>query len=204
MQANIVPLFSIPVLYIYDTGRLLENFELDIINSLEEEQNLNQVSKNTKVLDIPELKNLKNFCQTNIDMYAKEVCGVVDDFYITNSWTTKNKNNVEHHKHNHPNSIFSGVYYFQAEEDCSPFLLHGKSPIFKDFNLEYHYENYNMFNSNSWSFPVKSGTMIVFPSWVNHSSPPNTSQNERRLIGFNSFVRGSFGDFNYCSDLELK
>lgn len=204
MQANIVPLFSVPVLYIYDTGRLLDNLELETINSLEEEQNHNKVSKDTKILDILELSSLKQFCQHHIDMYAKEVCGVSDNFYITNSWTTRNKQDVEHHKHNHPNSIFSGVYYFQADDDCSPFLLHNKSPIFKDFNLEYHYENYNMFNSNSWSFPVKTGSLIIFPSWVEHSSLPNSSHQDRRLIGFNSFVKGTFGNFNYCSDLEIK
>lgn len=204
MQAQVVPLFSVPVLYIYDTGYSLNTTELNVINSLEEEENSNKVSKNTKILDIPDLSNLKKFCQDHIDMYAREICGVSDNFYLTNSWTTRNKENVEHHRHNHPNSIFSGVYYFQADEDCSPFLLHYKSPIFKDFNLEYHYKNYNMFNSNSWSFPVKSGSLIVFPSWVEHSSLPNSSKNDRRLIGFNSFVKGSFGDFNYCSDLEIK
>lgn len=203
MQANIVPLFSVPVLYIYETGRILSDYETNIINSLEEEQNLNNVSKNTKVLDIPNLANLKEFCQDHINLYAKEVCGVSDNFYITNSWTTKNYTNVEHHKHSHPNSIFSGVYYFQAEENCSPLILHYKSPIFKDFNLEYHYNDYTMFNSNSWSFPIKTGSLIIFPSWVIHSSPPNTSPQDRRLVGFNSFVKGSFGDFNYCSDLEI-
>ena len=31
----------------------------------------------------------------------------------------------------------------------------------------------------------------------------NLSTDPRRLIGFNSFVKGKFGNFNYCSDLVI-
>lgn len=203
MKAQIVPLFSVPVLYIFESDRFLSQSEKQIIDSLSVLDNPNNLSENRFILDLPGLENLKEFCQLQIDTYAKDICNVTDSFYITNSWTTKNMLGTEHPVHNHPNSIFSGVYYIEAEENCSPLMLHHNTPIFKDFNLEYHYKDYSIFNSNSWSFPVKTGTLIIFPSWVQHSSPANTSYIPRRLIGFNSFVRGTFGDFNYCSDLKL-
>lgn len=203
MSNMIVPLFSVPIFYQLDSGRRLSDIELDIVLSLERENLPNNFTKNHNILDLPGLENLKDFCQAAIDNYAIEVCKVTDKFYITNSWATKNLTSVEHHRHFHPNSIFSGVFYFQADKNASPMTVHHKSPIFKNFSLEYHYSEYSIFNSNDWSFPVQTGTLIIFPSWVEHGSLKNESENPRQLIGFNSFVRGKFGDFNYCSDLEL-
>ena len=203
MTKKIVPLFSVPILYQLDSGRRLTTDELDIISSLDREPVPNNFTKNRSILELPGLEQLKNFCQTAINDYATEVCKVTDEFYITNSWATKNLTSVDHHKHAHPNSIFSGVFYFQAEENASPMTVHYKSPIFKNFALDYHYSEYSMFNSDDWSFPVQTGTLIIFPSWLDHGSLKNESVEPRQLIGFNSFVRGKFGDLNYSSDLEL-
>lgn len=203
MNGTVIPLFSVPIFYQEDSGKRLTAGESAIISSLERETVPNNFSKTRNLLDTPGLENLKMFCQTAINHYATEVCKVTDEFYITNSWTTKNLNSTEHPKHTHPNSIFSGVFYFQAEENASPMTVHCKSPIFKNFSLDYHYSKYSIFNSDDWSFPVRTGTLIIFPSWLEHGSLPNKSTSPRQLIGFNSFVRGKFGDFNYCSDLEL-
>jgi uncharacterized protein (TIGR02466 family) len=203
MTKKIVPLFSVPILYQYDSGLRLSPKELEIISLLDRESTPNNFSKNRNILELPGLEKLKTFCQDAINDYATEVCKVTDEFYITNSWATKNLTSVDHHKHTHPNSIFSGVYYFQAEKNASPMSVHCKSPIFKNFALDYHYSGYSMFNSNDWSFPVQTGTLIIFPSWLEHGSAPNNSDMPRELIGFNSFVRGKFGGLNYCSDLEL-
>lgn len=203
MIKKIAPLFSVPVMYIFESGRSLTYNEFDILNNLKETEHQNNLSENQYVLNLPGMEDLKLFCQDAINEYAHDTCGVSDNFYITNSWTTRNPIGVGHPKHVHPNSIFSGVYYINASEETAPFTLHSESPIFKKFNLEYHYTNYSIFNSNDWSFPVKSGSLIIFPSWVEHSSSVNKSTTDRRLLGFNSFVKGKFGDFNYCSSLEL-
>jgi uncharacterized protein (TIGR02466 family) len=203
MSSSIIPLFSVPIFYQADSGRRLSETELKIVSSLDLEDVPNKFSKNRNILNLPGLEGLKEFCQSAIDTYAKEVCKVTDEFYITNSWTTKNLTSVEHHKHTHPNSIFSGIFYFHAEENAAPMTVHYKSPLFKNFALEYHYSGYSIFNSNDWSFPVRTGTLIIFPSWLEHGSLKNESSRPRELIGFNSFVRGKFGDFNYCSDLDL-
>lgn len=203
MIKKIVPLFSVPVLYIFESDYKLSCLELSVLNSLKESDNISRVSEEKFVLENPELKNLKLFLQNSIDEYAKEVCGVSDKFYITNSWTTRNKTGTGHHRHNHPNSIFSGVYYVSAHENTAPLALHSETPIFKKFSLEYHFKDYNLFNSNDWTFSVKSGSLIIFPSWVDHSSSVNESFEDRRILGFNTFVKGKFGDYNYCSDLEI-
>jgi uncharacterized protein (TIGR02466 family) len=203
MNYSIVPLFSVPILYQIDSGRRLTASELAILDSLGIRESENKLSDNTHILELPGLENLKDFCQSCIDVYSKDLCKVSDSFYITNSWTTMNTTGVGHRRHTHPNSIISGVFYFDADEKTAPATFHCKSPIFKDHAFDYHYTDHTVFNSSNWSFPVKTGSVIVFPSWVEHGSLPNEVSSSRRLIGFNSFVRGKFGDFNYCSDLEL-
>lgn len=203
MNEKIVPLFSVPILYRYETGRVLSNNEKQIIDSLEVDTSKNKLSVDRYVLNLPGLEDLKFFCQDTIDYYAKEIVQVSDKFLITNSWTTNNDRGVSHNIHSHPNSIISGIFYFEADEDASQFIVANESPIFKEFAFEYHYTGYSHYNSKSWGFPVKTGTLVVFPSWLKHGSMENTSSSPRRLLGFNSFVRGKFGDFNYCSDVEI-
>ena len=203
MNYSVIPLFSVPILYQADSGRRLTAKELDILDNIELQESNNNFSSNKHILELPGLEDLKSFCQTCIDTYATELCKVSDKFYLTNSWTTLNKQGVDHPKHTHPNSIISGVFYFEADPSTAPATFHYKSPIFKDFALEYHYTDYTIFNTNNWSFPVQTGTVLLFPSWLEHGSLANELTTNRRLIGFNSFVKGKFGDFNYCSDLEL-
>jgi hypothetical protein len=136
MSYNIVPLFSVPILYQFDSGRKLTANELDIIDNLPIRDSLNNLSDNNYILELPGLENLKEFCQRSIDEYSKNLCKVSDQFHITNSWTTKNTQGVGHPRHTHPNSIFSGVFYFEADETTAPATFHHKSPIFKDFFIE--------------------------------------------------------------------
>jgi uncharacterized protein (TIGR02466 family) len=204
MNYSIVPLFSVPILYQNDSSRRITVDELAILDNLEIRESENNLSTNTHILELPGLENLKEFCQSCINTYARDLCKVSDDFYITNSWTTLNTSGVGHKKHTHPNSIISGVFYFDADESTAPATFHYKSPIFKDFAFDYHYTDHTIFNSSNWSFPVKTGSVLVFPSWVEHGSLPNELSANRRLIGFNSFVKGTFGDFNYCSDLVIR
>lgn len=203
MPYSIVPLFSVPILYQPDSNRILTITERSIIDKLNRETGPNNFTTDNHILNTPGLDDLKKFCQAAIDTYAREVCKVSDEFYITNSWATKNEQGIQHHRHTHPNSIFSGVFYFDADQCDAPLTLHAKSPIFKNFALEYHYSGYSIYNSNNWSFPVKTGTLIIFPSWVEHGSLENKNTKSRQLIGFNSFVKGKFGDYNYCSDLII-
>lgn len=203
MNEKIVPLFSVPILYRYESNRVLSDQEKNVIDSLEVDKSQNKLSVDRYVLNLPGLEHLKEFCQDAIDYYTKEVVQVSDKFYITNSWTTNNLKGISHNIHSHPNSIISGIFYFEADEDASQFIVVNESPIFKEFAFQYHYTGYSHFNSKSWGFPVKTGTLIVFPSWIKHGSGENLSNSPRRLLGFNSFVKGKFGDFNYCSDVEI-
>jgi uncharacterized protein (TIGR02466 family) len=208
-EINVLPLFSTPVMYEYKTEYRVSQKERDILYSLEEQNNYgNALSKNTYVLDLPGLENLKSFLQSKLDHYAKTVVAVEEQkFYITNSWTTRNKTGEKHHSHRHPNSMLSGVFYLEADGN-SPLEISHRSRIFEDFRFSFKHSELNMFNSPSWNGMVVTGSLIIFPSWLVHEAHPNTSNIDRRVLGFNSFVEGHFGpqlggDDAYSAELML-
>ena len=50
--------------------------------------------------------------------------------------------------------------------------------------------------------PVKSGTMVIFPSHLEHCVDQNLFNDNRIVIGFNAFVEGNFGS-GYSDSLTL-
>ena len=65
------------------------------------------------------LYNLKEFCENHIKIYVNEIINPENelDFYITQSWLNVTKPGEKHHKHNHQNSLISGVFYIATVED---------------------------------------------------------------------------------------
>jgi ectoine hydroxylase-related dioxygenase (phytanoyl-CoA dioxygenase family) len=49
---------------------------------------------------------------------------------------------------------------------------------------------------------VKEGTIVIFPSHLEHSVEKNNSNENRYSIAFNFYVRGKFGKEEY--ELEIK
>jgi uncharacterized protein (TIGR02466 family) len=208
-SAEIYSLFSTPIYYCDDTNYRLSQSERSHVNSLALSLNTNDtslsLSNDVYVLKNLAMKNIEKLCQKHLDYYTKEVLRIKQDFYITNSWITVKNKGGHHNRHNHQNCIFSGVLYLNAN-DSQSITFHGKSRFLDYFNFDYLYDDYNIYNCKSWSFSVKTGTIIIFPSHVDHSVEENKSDDSRIVLGFNSFVKGSFGMEDsslYCSQLIL-
>ncbi len=202
MQAEITALFSVPV-YQASVEHDFTN-EINFISSLELiKAKTNSVSKYVSVLDNTELEFCKKVCQEHLDIYIKNTLDCKQEFYITNSWIARSKPGESHHVHFHPNSIVSGVLYLQAFENCGNIILHHKSSLRQNFDFSYDLNSYNIFNSQTWRYSVKTGNILIFPSWVNHSVEENRSDKDRIILGFNTFVRGAFGEAEYSANLKL-
>jgi len=61
-------------------------------------------------------------------------------------------------------------------------------------------KEYNAWNSNDFVLPVKSNSIILFPSYLPHSVDIKNSSNIRTSLSFNTFVKGTLG---YEVDLDL-
>ena len=81
-------------------------------------------------------------------------------------------------------------------------------------NLEEHVKIYfkNVINSKnkikpyitqSWTYPVFPGQLIMFPSYVEHSVSKKEHPNSRMSLSFNVFVKGSIGEEMNLTKLDL-
>ena len=204
VHATIFPLFSTPVYYVEDTGFRLDEETLKVLEDLPlPDKGGPGLTEDLYILKRPELKEALATVREHLDIYVSQICSFKEEFILTNSWLTRNKTGQDHYRHFHPNSIFNGVFYLRADPSSAPIHFHGKTALSKDFNFTYNIENYNIYNSENWRVPVKTGSLLIFPSTLEHSAGPNLSEDTRICLGFNSFVRASFGNHDYASDIDL-
>jgi hypothetical protein len=198
------PIFAVPI---YTSSVITDdNFkkELNFIETLDFKKTAsNWVSINTKVINAPEMSRCKEIFEYHLNAYVNTTFCCDQEFFITNSWIARTKPGEEHHKHLHPNSIISGVLYLKVEKEPSSISFHKEPATKGDIGLLYDVKDFNIYNSDSWSIPVSQSQIVIFPSSLQHSVNTNDTENERIVLGFNTFVKGSFGKGAYCADLVL-
>lgn len=204
MKELLIPLASIPLFIVEDFTKLSETEYINLVN-LEEKLSggggENYISVNRQILELDEFKDLKVSLQTALDHYVHDILKIENQFFITDSWSTRNPQNTFHAEHSHGNSIFSGVLYVDVADGDLELLF---DPAFsKNFQFEYSIKEYNLLNSNSWTLGLRSGMLVIFPSWVSHRVSPNLNTADRRIIGFNSFTSGKFGSDVTIDNLNI-
>jgi uncharacterized protein (TIGR02466 family) len=190
-------LFPTPVVS-YEIARDFTKEEYDTVLSYSSNINVGRMGNRTtigeNVLDNPNLSDVRKFIQESLDWYVKNIQQPRTEFevYLTQSFVNYISDGQGHHPHIHPNSYLSGVLYIQAssENDSIIFLNDsGSSSKFLNFASDQH----NSFNSQSWSFPVWTGRLLLFPSHMPHQVTPVSSPYERISLAFNTFIRGEIG-----------
>ena len=92
-----------------------------------------EISRDTFILNSPELINIRGFIESKISYFAKEVMRSNKDLVITQSWVNRQIKGAHHHEHMHPHSILSGVWYPAASESFNPITF--KQGIKKEIDL---------------------------------------------------------------------
>ena len=182
-ELGIHPLFSQPL---YE-GRIdIDSVNLD--NIVWAENYSNFISTSTDVLEMPEFSILKEQVMLSLQDYFYDVLSVKKqtEIYITESWLNKSIRDQMHHRHWHPNSVYSGIVILQADKDTG--LLNFITGQYQ--TLEYEIETPNLFNAKSMTFCPDPGTILIFPSNVEHLVTPNASDLPRISLSFNTFIRG--------------
>lgn len=152
------------------------------------------------ILNHPMFGELKQFIMQCIKDYTFKLYGNTElDVYITQSWANYTEPKQFHHKHNHPNSFISGVFYINAinGEDVIKFYK-DKTSLF-----DLRSESPNNYNSQDVAILVKTGDLVLFPSNFVHEVPQTTSKETRISIAFNTFIRGYLGDEKSSTALYL-
>jgi hypothetical protein len=193
-------LFPIPVgKYVFD--RDLNQEELDFIINVEKKSNqLNLISNDFYILDNKPLKDIKTFFQKSVMDYIQKVhnpCYKIRCKF-TQSWINFCESKQGHHYHTHPNSFISGVFYVKSDKSAS-IQFHNVNPIL----LEIATKEHTPFTVGVRPFDSEEKVLYLFPSYLPHSVPTNTSEQTRISISFNTFITGTIGEKRGLTELEL-
>jgi len=148
-----------------------------------------------------QLPEIKKFIEEGIKTYVDEIIAPLNplEFYITQSWLNYTELGQYHHKHAHPNSIISGVFYFNADEEKDKIFFYNE----KYKQIAIPSKNWTIHNSESWWLPVKTGGLILFPSHLTHMVEQTISTETRISLAFNVFAKGYIGDEVSLTALHL-
>ena len=144
-------------------------------------------------------KFLDNHCKEYLDTLICPKNNI--ELYITQSWLNFTESNQYHHKHEHPNSVVSGVLYFNSDIKNDKILFtDGK---YQQIRPQTDKTKFNLWNSGSWFFPVETGNLIMFPSSTTHQVETKQGDNTRISLAFNTFYKGSVGSNSRLTELIL-
>ena len=201
MKDELLQIFPTPILITKYEGDL--NKEIKHINTLdwiEQKANANFKSQDTYLLEIEELKNLKEFFYESLNKFTKNISQSEQRLVITQCWANKNPPGSKHHEHVHPNSIISGVFYFKQDPKLPP-ISFSKS-IQSAMKLDP--KKYNNLNSETFLLPCTDGELILFPSNLKHSVPINMGDEPRISMSFNTFSIDTLGSEDSLTHLDIR
>ena len=190
-------LFPTPV-YIADIkhSTLNQELERDIVAWSKQDKGIVRTNvqgwhSTTNMHERPEFKKLVNMlydCQKTV--YEQEY--YESEPVLGNMWANINPPGGSNRAHQHPNSLWSGVYWIKTPKNCGQLKIDDPRsvacmtrPRQKDTKKpdrlwrETHYE------------PV-AGRCIMFPSWLMHCVDPNESNDIRISVSFNFLQKGMF------------
>lgn len=195
-------LFPTPVA-IYKLDRELTEEELVFIKSQETRPNTgNATSIDNTILRNQSMTKLRDFIESNVSEYFKTVYSPKHNvnLRITQSWINYTDPGKYHHKHAHPNSFVSGVFYPQANRKTD------KIYFYRDGfqQIKFPPSDWNLWNSDSWWFEVGTGDLILFPSSLIHMVETVKGEDTRISLSFNTFPVGLVGDEIDLTGLKLE
>lgn len=162
----------------------------------------NQTSVNNYVLKEKPMKKLSDFLAESANKYFQEVYRPKDNvkLYITQSWLNYTGTCQYHHKHAHPNSFISGVFYINADPTKDRIYFYGHES-YKQIKLEP--AEYNYYNSESWWLEAGTGILYLFPSSLTHMVPTINHEETRISLSFNTFLKGTIGENHSLTELLI-
>ena len=108
---------------------------------------------------------------------------ISDGLSVTGCWANVLAKGAAHGIHNHPNNFLSGVYYLQTQSGSDAINFH--DPRVQTGIIRPPVVELTAGNTDQVVVKVKNGTLLMFPSYLQHSVSPNNSDGERVSISFN-------------------
>ena len=202
VEVKVTGIFPVPI-YQTTLNRELTTEEISFCNQLEKIKNTgNYNSKNNYILDEKPLAKLKEELFLRVENFFERIVTPKYNVspYITQSWINWTETNETHHMHAHSNSFISGVFYLNANREYDSIKFHRHNTY---QGLKIPTSDSHVFNSQSWTFSVHTGEIILFPSYLSHEVNEKIGDNVRTSLSFNTYVRGTIGEKIELTELIL-
>lgn len=179
-----LPLFPIEFYEFYNKD--IDND--DLIERLKSRRNpAHGVTSTNDVHDDPLFSDLFGWIDQCLQKIVDDKRYDMDKLSVTSSWSNCAEANagLGSHAHKHSMSMYSGIYY------CTD----GADTLFEDpvqqrlhAQIDVLQHDYNPL----MSIPIgKPGKLLLFPSWVYHSTEPHYENFDRWVVAFNTLPSGN-------------
>tara|TARA_E500000331_G_scaffold348727_1_gene390785 strand:- start:640 stop:1212 length:573 start_codon:yes stop_codon:yes gene_type:complete len=190
MNYNVVPTFPSSIIQVNveeDTSELLDDGD-DTVTA-ERRRILEKYPRTREIL-------LNAFT-----LVAEKVIGYKKrDYEITTSWISYMDKGEQSLVHNHKNSFWSCVYYFQSKYPEGTGAISFVNPNIDRMDFYYSdddIESPNLINGMKCSLTPKPNLLLIFPSYLEHQVLHHNNDTPRCSLAFNIIPLGTYGLLNY-------
>jgi len=136
------------------------------------------------IINLNLLEQIKSFMSNSVRQ-VHSMTGLTGNLSFTQSWFNINRKHSYHEQHHHCPNIWSGVYYLKASEEDATISFINKNLLDVSWPYKAKKEINTDYNSTQTVCKVKSGMLLIFPSYLHHKVDQHVSNNERISIAFN-------------------
>lgn len=158
--------------------------------------NYGERSISSYVLDDYRLSNLSRWVVSHIKTFSENHYyknTVVGDYILLQSWISIKNKGQQTLSHGHPNSIISGVYYWEPVQQPLVFIYSRTI----EFGIT-HAPDLTFTLDN-----IQPGTLVLFPSYLKHSVSVNNTDTPRKSLAFNSIPTAGLGSEPMLTELNF-
>ena len=124
---------------------------------------------------------INNWVETQIKLYCNELDIETDTLVSTGSWFNIYHKNDFQEPHVHPNSSISAIYILTCPEDGARIFFN--SPRNNMYHVKKQVKKQEMVDQIIC--PSLSGTLLIFPSYLNHAVEKHISETIRISFSYN-------------------
>lgn len=201
---ELTPLFAEPI-YRGNIASHISTEQISYIQNLKMVRNqANLISENLYLFEEPEMASIKAVVQEALDFYARDVMGITQQLYVTQSWALVNSPSIGMHGHSHSNSVVSGSLYYCDMPEAGGNMVFDRHRTYQQLQLTPERDKRNIYNTPLNVIEPRKGEVVLFSSSLQHFVENNSSAEDRYSIAFNTFIRGELGNYRDVSELTIK
>ena len=207
---EVYPVFAKPIAkFEYNLTEEIQNFLTNAQTRSEtEDPRYGGVSANTMIMREPILKDFREAVLSVALEFSRDLLGIdTMEMIDVCSWITIKRPGQHHTPHYHPNSVISGVYFFDDHLENMPLIFEESSVICNDFILRPKYilnPDVPFPHNAPRPVPVKKGDVVLFPSYLKHSVMPNNTPFNRYSLAFNILPKEGLGNSGELTRFDYK